>query len=299
MCGVSTIQARYVLLLLLAVSASLSAGCDSPRAGHSWFREAEPEVPAAAAATDEQPTFGALAAPSPDSTADAIVVVQMLFDVVRVEMEIDEIHHSDKTWNHVDELRCDPARIALLRRNGLRMGVASEHDWPALRAIFEAGEAQVLGASHTVGTGHPLTLELDQIVDDEVIFLTRADDRAVGTTFDRGAKYLHLDYAVDRHTGDTTLMVTPEIHRLSRAKYWRSQGGAVQRVPAYRGKVYHELTASMRVSPGEYLVIGPDNARAGGLCVGQKFLTRTERGRKYETVLCITPRPFGNEVTQR
>jgi hypothetical protein len=224
---------------------------------------------------------------------DQIVVVQMQFDVLRVELPADQIHHSEKTWNYVDELGGDPTRAALLRRNGFRMGTATADSWPALRVVFEACDARVLRATHVVRRGSPLTLELDSVDDDEPVFLLTADNRLVGRTLDRGEKYLHLDYAFNLEgEGVVTIEVTPEIHTMGRTEYRQGDRGEVRRVRPYEGMVFHELSNTLNLAAGEFLVIGPDTTSSTGLTVGRRFLTRTHEGRVYETVLCITPQPF-------
>ncbi len=226
---------------------------------------------------------------------DAIVVVQMQFDVLRVELPADPTHHSDKIWNHVEELCGDPARTALLRRNGLRMGVAAADAWAALRGIFDASGATAIRATHLVRLGQPLTLDLGPIENEEAVFLITDDHRLTGTTFDRGNKYLHLDYAVSTDSGGgTTIRMTPEIHRLSLSKRWRNVDGDLRQAPDYEGKVYGQLSYTVEVPSGAFLVIGPDTG-AIPLSVGRRFLTRTLQGRTHETILCITPQPFRRE----
>ncbi len=236
----------------------------------------------------------------PDRRNDRIVVVQMQFDVLRVELPADRIHHSAKVWNHVDELRGDLAQTALLRRNGLRIGVASADAWPALRAVFEACQAKVLRATHAVQQGLPLILDLGQVQPDETVFLFTADDRMAGTTFAGGHKYLHLDYELSLDAeGITTVQVTPEIHDLGLEQRWPSRGGEVLKAPEYQGRLFHELRCTVDVAAGEFLVIGPDAPRASNLTVGRRFLVRKHQGRDYETVLCITPQPFRTQAVKR
>jgi len=234
--------------------------------------------------------------PNRGRQVDRIVVVQMQFDVLCVELPIDRTRHSAKIWNHVDELRIEPARAALLRRNGLRIGAASADSWPALRAIFESCQAKTLRATHTVRQGLPLVIEVGQVEPDETVFLHTADHRMIGRTLSEGHKYLHLDYQLSPDpSATTTLQVTPEIHALSKEKRWQNQGGALQKVPEYTGRLFHELGSTVDIAAGEFLVIGPDAAQATDLTVGRRFLTRRLQGRTYEIVLCITPQPFRTE----
>jgi hypothetical protein len=281
-----------VFVVALPVSAGFAAGGCARWFGWSSQVTAEPQQ-------DDLPRF-LLADPADSSATDAIVVVQMQFDVLRVELPADTIHHSQKIWNHVDELSADPTLTALLRRNGFRMGTASTDAWPAMRAVFEACQARVLRAAQVVQRGLPLTLELDSIEEDEPIFLLTADNRMVGRTLHRGRKYLHLDYATnvdDRST--VTIQITPEVHLLGSPTFGLGESGIVRRNHEYQGLVFNELSNTLEVAAGRFLVIGPDTDGSSRLTVGRRFLTRKHEGRLWETVLCITPQPFRTEVAQR
>ena len=280
-------RAAAVLACLLPVA---GMGCDQMRGGESQPRSQRRPA--------DNPLFG------PErfgfqADRDTIVVVQLQFDVLRVELPAEAVHHSDKTWNHVEELSGDPAKAALLRRNGLRVGTASADAWPALRAIFEACDATVIRATHLVRLGAPLTLDLGPVEEETAIFLLTADHRLVGASFDRGSKYLRLDYAVNADQGGcTTIRVTPEVHRVSLTKRWRNAGGDLRQMSDYEGKLFHELSYAVDVPVGEFLVIGPDTG-ATPLSVGHRFLTRALQGRKHETILCITPQPFVSDNLKR
>lgn len=285
---------RVVTMLGAALSASAAvtaSGCDQWLAGAGEVT-AEPQQPT------DHPQF-LLAEADQASDSDRIVVVQMQFDVLRVELPADDIHHSQKTWNYVDELGGDPTRTALLRRNGFRMGTACADSWPALRAMFEACQARVLRATHVVQRGLPLTLELDSVERDEPIFLLTTDNRMVGRTLNGGQKYLHVDYALEVDGERTvTVQVTPEIHLLGAVKFGTDDQGNLRQARRYEGLVFHELSHTLDLAAGEFLVIGPD-AGSTGLSVGRRFLTRKHQGRTYETVLCIIPQPFRTEVVRR
>ena len=52
------------------------------------------------------------------------MVVELHFDVMRVDLPYDSDRHSSKLWNHVDEVCVEPGQSVLLGRNGIRIGVA-------------------------------------------------------------------------------------------------------------------------------------------------------------------------------
>jgi hypothetical protein len=287
---------RGLLCGVLCFAILACCGCTRLR---SAFKRDDPIV--ATPPPTEVPVTPIFAEMAPPVAVDeSMVVVRMNFDVLRVELPADEVRHSAKAWNHVDELRGDPTRTALLRRNGVRVGVASADVWPALRGVFEASGAKSLRASHTAEQNLPLTLDLGEIAEDENIFLKMADDRVVGTTFDRGHRYLHIDYALNLDDETVvSLRITPEIHRTSKTRYWREEDGDLRRSYDYEGRVFHELSVVQEVPVGSFLVVGPDTEKSSPLTIGSRFLTRSHSGRDYDTILCITPQPYQAQTAGR
>lgn len=287
------LQVLSIPVAALSAGAVLAAGGCGPWSARFGAAPAEPQ----------EPTGGRrslLADSADDHASDSIVIVQMQFDVLRVELPADQTHHSRKAWNYVNELHGDPTQAALLRRNGFRMGTAAADAWPALRAMFEACEARVLRVPHVVQRGLPLTLQLEAVEEDQPVFLLTADNRIVGRTLQRGEKYLHLDYALEVDGARTvTIQVTPEIRLPDLEEFGRDEQGHVRRSRQYDGLAFRELTHTLKLAAGEFLVIGPDTDSGAGLTVGRHFLTREHEGRMYETILCITPQPFRTEAAQQ
>ncbi|UCG17766.1 MAG: hypothetical protein JSV19_06990 [Phycisphaerales bacterium] len=230
---------------------------------------------------------------SAGSAGDELIVVQLHFDVMRVELPIDPVRHSAKIWNHVDELQVDPQQCALLGRNGLRIGVASADAWPAIEAVLDAHHARSTRRQHAVQSGYPLTLDVGGVEGGETIFSYDGQGNLAGTTFGGGRKYIHVDYAVSAdNSGRITLKVLPEVHAESTRKRWETAGGVFQEQASYEGRVYRELAASVRLSPGRFLVIGPSPQADIGYLLGSRFLEREAGGTRYETLLFATPQLF-------
>ena len=223
---------------------------------------------------------------------DDAITLQITFDVLRVDLPVGDIRHSLKIWNHVDQTQSNPRLTALLARNGLRIGVAPADAWPALRVLFEANNAKSLRARHAVQSGAPLSLRLGQVRGGKSMFEYQPDGRLVGRTFERGAKFLHIDYALDPSDPTRTIVkVTPEVRKFSASRHWQNIDGRIREVPRYEGRLFSGLSAEFSVGPGEFVVIGPSETAGLESLVGSRFLTTEENNVSYETVICLTPHP--------
>jgi hypothetical protein len=231
--------------------------------------------------------------------ADSIVVVNLQFDVMRVEMPVGATRHSTKIWNHVDELQLEPRRCAMLARNGLRVGVAEGHSWPAIQALLNAHDAKSSRKQHVVRSGSPLTLDVGEVYDGESVFSYDANGRLQGHTFGPGRKYIHIDYAIaPEDPRRVALKVVPEVHVESLDKHWDQVGGGIQERMRYEGKLFTELTATVDLSPGQFLVIGPSPEANLSFLLGSRFLERETGGARRETLIFATPQLYRSGVSE-
>ena len=278
-------------MLLGGAATLLCQGCDG-----DWFhlrRAAPPQPePFRPALAGGRPMITESDRPSELGRREEAVTLHITFDVLRVDLPIRGMRHSLKIWNHVDETRSDLRLPALLARNGLRLGTAPAEAWPALRALFEGNDARSVRARHAVQSGAPVSMRLGEVEEGESIFEYRRDGHLVGRTFDRGTKFLHIDYALDPADPARTLIkVTPEVRKFGIGKHWENIDGHLREVPRYEGRIFSDLSTDLSVGPGEFLVIGPSEAAYLGSLVGSRFLTSKQNNVTYETVICLTPQP--------
>lgn len=229
-----------------------------------------------------------------------IHVVDFVFDVVRIDIPLDGVGHSRKVWSHVDELGLDPALTARLARNGLRVGTATEGAWAPIRAILDVARAQVRRDRMVAPRGAPLLIRLASLHDGETIFLHTREGTLVGKTFPAGDKLVRLDYNFHPELGGATdLQVQLEIHHDAGELTWQRQGDEIRQLPDYRRHTFTDLIAPVRLNPGEFVVIGLNHDAPGSHLVGSRFLTVERMGRRFETLLCVTPLPVQSRGFQR
>lgn len=227
-------------------------------------------------------------------------MVHLAFDVVRVDLPVESIRHSRKIWNHVDELRIDPQAVARLARNGLRVGVACPAAWPAIETIVEAGVGTVRNERLLTQRGLPVAIALSSVDDSETFFSYDRSSRLVGKTFPAGDKRLKLDYAFHAQLGGCTdVQLTLEVQHDRGEVRWERDGDVIRQVPAYDRHVFADLSVLLALNPGEFVVIGPGDEADNEYLVGSRFFMHKRSGQWYETVLCITPRPYRTKTAAR
>lgn len=286
-------------LVLLGVLSAV--GCSSPV---SWWSpgRGRPGIDGSAAAhelitpSDAASSMLRRQAGQDASGGDDVRVVGLVFDVARVDFPVDSSsgrRHSRKIWNHVDALRAASERVARLARNGLRVGAASPDAWPAIRAILQAADAEVRRDQFVAQPGLPLAIQLGPVSGVESIFSYGPEGRLVGRTFPVGDKLLVLDYVFHHELGGCTeLRLNLEVRHDRGAMAFEKVEGVIRQVPDYDRHVFTEVEAALTLNTDEFLVIGLSDRAEHEYLLGSRFLTFERSGTAYETLLCITPRPY-------
>lgn len=219
--------------------------------------------------------------------------IELVFDVVRADLPVQSVRHSEKLWNHVDELRPSGVAMGDLARNGLRVGVASSSSWPAFRAILASATDEIRRNEFVAQRGAPFVLSLGHLAEPETIFSYGQSGSLAGKTFSEGERLLVLDYALRPELSGTVELRTMLTVRHDRGVLtWERQGGVIRQTPEYDEHVFGGILPVTEVGPGEMLVVGPNAASENEYLVGSRFLSTTKNGVVYETVFFITPEPF-------
>lgn len=260
----------------------LLAGCLSGMGGNSPHEQGDTQTP----------TLASPQAPSPLSN-QPFRILHVRFEIRRFHMPAEPSRYSPKIWNHVDELRIDAELVAALARNGVRVGAAPRSSWPAIYAILEAAGAEVEQQEMEVRGKDPLEIVLISRQEPETIFAYDRKNRLSGRTVPAGDRMLRIDYLLHPElSGCIDLNVEPEIRRDLGSMQWQNVGGVITRAPAYEWLRFESLSAPITLNPDEFLVIGSSERAENEYLVGGRFFNAIHKGKRYETVLCITPRPY-------
>ncbi|MBI4717650.1 MAG: hypothetical protein HY763_07595 [Planctomycetes bacterium] len=225
--------------------------------------------------------------------ADTVQLVELAFDLLRVDLPVAGTRHSRKIWNHVDGSAISAEQLERLSRNGIRVGVGAAKSWPAIRTILTACDAELRQEQLFGQRNLPLVLELGAIEESESIFAFSADRRLQGRTFSAGKKLMQIDYAIRSELGGTfDLQIRFEVSRDLGTLTWERSGGVLRQVPEVDRHVFEELTTAVALNPGAFLVVGPSEEADREYLVGSRFLLVRREGRTHETLYFITPSAY-------
>lgn len=287
-------------VLILMVGTLALEACRSPLSWPGLGGERATRDQAAGARPFDSAAAATILQRNPDSPTADLRIIDVVFDVVQLAIPIEGQRHSRKIWNHVDEMRVDPEVVARLARNGLRVGAASPGTWPAIRAIVDTADADVRRDRLVAQPGMPLLIKLASISQEESIFSYTANGRLVGKTFAAGEKLLSIDYAFHPELGGCTdLQLTLEIRRDRGVMTWERRGGIIRQVPAFDLHLFADVSILLTLNPDEFLVLGLSDEPPNEYLVGGRFLISERAGKRYETVLCITPKPYQTRGVKR
>ena len=195
----------------------------------------------------------------------------------------------DKHGRPLDEALGDPGLTALLARNGFRVGVGRQADWPAIRAVFERNGARVTRVARTVQEGAPLTIPLGQVEDGTSYFLHKRGGGLGGGTLTAGRRVFLIGYALDADDPQRlVLRATPVFEAKRTREKLVERDGEIVAVRDHEGRVFHDLTVETGLAAGEFLVIGGSGLAEKGFVLGSRWLGSALDMQQYETVLCIS-----------
>ncbi len=290
-------MALYARLFILLIFAPALVGC--PGRSTTWLFGNNPH--ASEDAPTDRPIDSSGVLPGSSSINDPNTpktILQLRFELLRVEIPAATGRHAKKVWNHVDELRLDPGLSSVLARNGLRIGAAPKGAWPALKAVFDAASARIGQQQFVLQGGVPLIAEFGTMRDTRTIFMHDRAGGLSGRSIPPGDRRIILNYLLHPElSGAIDISTIMEIRHDRGTMEWRNEGGVIRQVPAYDHYRFNDLSTALALRPGEMLVMGlSDEAIDNDYLIGSIFFRDSRSGEPVETVLCITPRPYAVEV---
>jgi hypothetical protein len=238
----------------LALLACLASGCQLFPRSHVALKGHSPLQPAQA---------------SPDSVA---------MNIVWARFSANDPIRDDATWREIDEAQIEPAIRRELLNNGFRAGVISGAMPPAIAKIMRQDERPA--APPVVGDPKaPATVQSAELLNDPVVhgrtkqmsrklrvevpasevygslpLLVSGGSELGGHTYEQAQAIYAL--RVDPQPDHSTLVeLTPELHHGAARLRYSGEEGIVRQVMGKDREVYDRLRFSVKLAPGEMLVL--------------------------------------------
>lgn len=196
---------------------------------------------------------------------------------------------SEKIWSHVDELACGPEAIVTWKRSGLRFGVGTANDWPAIAALLKRADVRNTTSFRGLTPGSITRLYETSEPADRTIFYSGPDRRLHGR--DCAGCMLALAAQVWRQTQQTNT-VRIELRPLITDDTTGTTGSA--RLPQRTGRIdwpgesIQDLAVTVQLPADTFMLIGPDLDRPDSSLVGGHLLAHPDQEPRA-TLIVLAP----------
>jgi hypothetical protein len=272
--------------IILAVS--LLAGCaarpaDDPlrdASGHSWMKFT---------GAGSNP-----AAPKPDPYAPKRVLpVVISLDVYHLTVPWGGISRNEEFWKRVDEDRIDIGTHDLLLKNGIRIGIGRDADWPYFKGLLgKYPTARSLRDRTEAGKEGYIELLMRSGIPEQAILGLDDHNEQWGRRFEQCDDLLGISYVASTHNpGEATVKVCPIVRGLRR--YFRvSIFNEESQIELTQPEHLYDMRLETVIPLNDFLIIAPSKEALRSTSMGNTFLMTDGMTTPIEHILVIVPRAY-------
>ena len=215
-----------------------------------------------------------------------------------IQLPLGAVSDTEQIWGYINEEPLGAKLGTCLARNGIRVGVGRESDWPAIAKILRRLTGQPLMDSNTMARpGQPIPVALKKDQGTQTIFMFRPDETLFGNDYPAGDNLLVITAGTDYDDPRTVRISGVPVVRSSyrRARYVKGPAGYELKSESLHYPL-DQLAFEFGVPPGGFLIIGPGPEVRRQSSPGNRFLVRQTKGASFETLLVIAPEVFAVPV---
>lgn len=221
--------------------------------------------------------------------------IKKFVDMVKIRVGTIEVpagsaSRSGKLWNYLDE---EPVALksSVLGLNGFRVGLGIEETWPeVMRALKELTAKTVKMTDIQTAPGQPAPVVVQEKRPVQTIFSYTDKGFLKGSDYPPGDNLLLLCPTINEYDRDSVLLtIQPQIRTTRHYRLPTTKDGYTTLVRRPKIFDFTSMTFSLKVSKGDFLIIGPGAQSSRPSSMGHHFLTRKKGGITFETVLVLRP----------
>lgn len=267
---------RTATALLLVVPALMSPGCTAQKDPKKEIKEMGSKI------------FSGSKKSSKGSIRKLVDMVKIR--VGTIEVPAGSASRSGKLWNYLDE---EPVALksTVLGLNGFRVGLGIEETWPEVkRALKELTGKTVKMTDIQTAPGQPTPVVVQEKRPVQTIFSYTEKGFLKGSDYPPGDNLLLLCPTINEYDRDAVLLtIQPQIRTTRHYRLPTTKDGYTTLVRRPKIFDFTSMTFSLKVTKGDFLIIGPGAQSSRPSSMGHHFLTRKRGGITFETVLVLRP----------
>jgi hypothetical protein len=245
---------------------------------------------------------GAIAQPS---TADRNAArkapqVVIVLDVYHLLLPAGAVSNSDEFWKRIDEDAIDVATHDLLLKNGIRIGLGHDNDWPYFKGLLgkHPSSKQSRLRSEPGKEGY-LELGMRTTIPEQSIF--GIDDQGVdwGRRFEKCDDLLGISFIASTHNpGEAVVKVCPIVRGLRQTYSVSILNNEETQIEQNHSEHLYDMRCEAVIPVNTFLIVSPSKqASQLATSLGATFLTSEGKAEPLEHVLVLVPRAFRTNET--
>jgi hypothetical protein len=229
----------------------------------------------------------------PGAPRDAQPTVPLVFQLVcyQLTVPVGTVSRNENFWKRIDETALDPARYDLLRRNGMRLGVAPVAEFDNIRGMLEdtPTPAKMMG---TIGAeAKNMELPMRTEIPFETISFYGDNNEWAGRTFDASDNIFNISYRrTPRKLGDMRLTIAPMVRSLKKRLEYTAKNEEIEIQYVAPVKFYVNIEADLPTD--KFLVLAPSDTSELPTIIGHQFFVKDDPAQQMEQVLIFVAQPF-------
>lgn len=240
---------------------------------------------------------GAIAQPSladPNAARKTPQVV-IILDVYHLMLPAGAVSGSDDFWKRIDEDSIDVATHDLLLKNGIRIGLGHDTDWPYFKGLLgKHPSARQNRLRSEPGKEGYLEVEMRTGIPEQSIF--GIDDHGIdwGRRFEKCDDLLGISYIASTHNpGEALVKVCPIVRGLRQTFSVSVLNNEETQIEQNHSEHLYDLRCESSVPVNSFLIVCPSKGASQlTTSLGATFLTSEGNAEPIEHVLVLVPRAF-------
>lgn len=223
-----------------------------------------------------------------------IMPVVISLDVYHMTVPLGAVSRNDDFWKRIDENRVDIATHDLLDKNGIRIGVGRDADWPYFKGLLgrypTARSAR--GRTQAGKEGYIEMVMRGGVAQQTILGL---DDHNCdwGRTFEKCDDLLGISYVASTHSpGEVVVKVCPIVRGLRRYFHVSIMNNEETQIDLAQPEHLYDMRLEARLPLNDFLIVAPSRQSQLASSMGSTFLITEGKTDPTEHVLVIVPRAY-------
>jgi hypothetical protein len=277
---------KLACILAMTVLAACQAGRPLPATQPSTIRTQAPTPDRTYSLTQLAP--GEL--PGPMDATQVGTTVHVGMDVFHLQVPYGTLCRNEEFWKRVDEEALDPMTYDLLRRNGVRVGVAPIDEWPYLSQIIQQHPAKFHKMLLPINEAAVTEVEMKKDLPAQNLFYFDPMGNLVGRSFERSENFIAMTVErAPRRPGSLRVTLCPVVKSMRR-EFEYSLTNAEREFTIVRPERLYDINLCTELPPNQILIVAPSEESRWPTSIGSSFLVKDGTTEQFEQILILVPR---------